>query len=251
MVLPLRRIRKHVFLETDGGLWILDTGSNRNIGDRPTVRMNGREYPALREYAGLTAESLNTYVGVPLKGIVGHDLMGGYDWIWRLAREEAEFSETPLAVDGARVPYQDWHSLPLVRASISGREYLWVFDTGAPISYLQDPVLRQTFPYEGVYNDFFPAGVGRFSTQTARVPFVIGGVTIPMRTGTLPANVEPFITKTGAIGIIGNEVLVGREVGYFPRRHELVLGRGVSAHVGSRGTGSGTPIALGQRAGRG
>jgi len=76
----------------------------------------------------------------------------------------------------------------------------------------------------GAVPGLLPGGVGWFDTHTNVVPFMVGGLTIPMRTGTLPKHVEPFVKAVGAEGIIGNEVFVNRRVGWFPRRHQLVLG---------------------------
>lgn len=216
--------RRHVFADIDGRRWLVDTGSDRCVSDQPSLTFEGRQYPAFPEYGGLTVQRLNEFVGVRHDGLLGNAVLNQFDWDIRLALQQAEYSDRYLAVPGTVVPFRDWHTLPLVEAEVDGHRGTWVFDTGAPVCYWQDPARRQTYPDAGPYRDFFPGGVGWFDTHTNVVPFTVGGLTIPVRTGTLPKHVEPFVKAVGAEGIIGNEVFVNRRVGWFPRRHQLVLG---------------------------
>jgi hypothetical protein len=55
------------------------------------------------------------------------------------------------------------------------------------------------------------------------VPVALGEVNYTLRCGTLPALLGMTLMMAGTAGIVGNAVLTGRTVGYFPRRCVLVL----------------------------
>ena len=95
------------------------------------------------------------------------------------------------------------------------------FDTGAQISYFQGDSLSK-FPAEGTVQDFYPV-IGEFSTDTFRIPIKIGRAQYPLRCGQLPTLLGMSLMLAGTQGIIGNELLQGRVVGYFPRRRWLIL----------------------------
>jgi hypothetical protein len=96
------------------------------------------------------------------------------------------------------------------------------FDTGAQISYFQHEALA-SFPGAGRLKDFYP-GFGEFETDTHDVEVTLGGTECHLRFGRLPDFVGMTLLMAGAGGIVGNEVVKNRRVGYFPRRHLLVLG---------------------------
>ena len=99
---------------------------------------------------------------------------------------------------------------------------LWLLDTGAQISYFQDDSLTD-FPSAGSVTDFYP-GVGQFQTDTHQVAVSLGGVAFTLRCGTLPGSLGEDLMKIAGIdGIVGNQILCNRIVGYFPRRHSLAF----------------------------
>jgi hypothetical protein len=70
--------------------------------------------------------------------------------------------------------------------------------------------------------DFYP-GFGQFDTTTYNVDVSLGGVPFTLRCGALPDPVAAALMKANTQGIIGNQILAGRMVGYFPRRRLLVI----------------------------
>ena len=95
------------------------------------------------------------------------------------------------------------------------------FDTGAQVSYLRADQLAG-FPDAGPLRDFYH-GFGEFETETRTVECVIAGVGCRLRCGQLPPLLAASLGLAGTAGIIGNELLEGRAVGYFPRRRILVI----------------------------
>jgi hypothetical protein len=111
--------------------------------------------------------------------------------------------------------------IPILSAIINGKEYRMFFDTGDQISYFQDDALK-TFPPAGQMTDYYP-GVGQFQTDTYNVKFFIGGIYFVLRCGCLPDLLGMTLMMADTKGIIGNQILHDRVVGYFPRRKELVF----------------------------
>ena len=71
--------------------------------------------------------------------------------------------------------------------------------------------------------DFYPI-FGEFTTDTYRAPLQVGQTQHQLRCGQLPTVLGLTLMVAGTKGIVGNELLNGRRVGYFPRRHVLMLG---------------------------
>jgi hypothetical protein len=113
-------------------------------------------------------------------------------------------------------------SLPLglvhVEATVGAKAHRMIFDTGAAISYFDHPT-REHFPHAGDYTDFYP-NVGQFRTDTRWVPVSLGNTPLKLRCGSLKA----LWGDRMQMGIVGNEILVDRAVGYFPMRGSMVLG---------------------------
>jgi hypothetical protein len=96
-----------------------------------------------------------------------------------------------------------------------------VFDTGAQISFLQYESLGN-FPAMGAVTDFYPL-FGGFQTETHLVSVTLGTVRYELRCGALPDSIGMRLTGLGIEGIIGNDIMRDRILGYFPRRNALVL----------------------------
>jgi hypothetical protein len=96
-----------------------------------------------------------------------------------------------------------------------GRTTGLFFDTGAQISYFQDESLS-TYPSAGELTDFYP-GFGQFQTDTYNVPIRIGSEQFTIRCGKLPGLLGMSLAMADVQGILGNQILLDRRVGYFPR----------------------------------
>jgi hypothetical protein len=86
------------------------------------------------------------------------------------------------------------------------------------------------YPAAGRVTDFYP-GFGSFSTDTFVTPFQFGRTHCTLRCGRLPTVLGMTLMLAEAEGIVAHELLLGRRVGYFPRRRLLVLFR--TSQIGS------------------
>lgn len=219
--LPLRLRDGHVFTELDGGSWLLDTGAPTSFGNGGELSIAGESFRLGENYLGLTSTTLSSFVGVPCAGLLGADVLGRFDLLFDAVRSTLGLSTGELEHRGQTVPLEQFMGIPILAARIGGEDHRMFFDTGAQISYFQDDSLSD-FPGAGSVTDFYP-GVGQFQTDTHQVEVTLGGISFTLRCGTLPGLLGATLMMAGVRGIVGNQILVDRKIGYFPRRRRLVI----------------------------
>jgi hypothetical protein len=219
--LPLIFNHGHLFVELEGHLWLFDTGAPTSFGAADSLLMGNEQFSLSSNYFGLTAETLSQYVGVECSGLLGADVLGRFDHILDTTGGRLTISTTELSHDGQRVNLDEFMGIPIVTTRIGGSDYRMFFDTGAQISYFQEESLTD-FPQAGSVTDFYP-GVGQFQTDTHEVPITLGDISFLLRCGCLPGLLGATLMMADTQGIIGNQVLIDRVVGFFPRRCILCL----------------------------
>src|SRR5690606_35954326 len=184
------------------------------------ITVAGEQFSLADDYVGLDADSLSSLTGVRCAGLLGADVLGRFDHILNVQSGTLTISQNELTHDGHPVELTEFMGIPIIDARMGEEACRMIFDTGAQISYFQGDSLV-SFPEAGVVTDFYP-GVGEFETQTHSVPVVIGEVSLSVRCGRLPELLGLTLMMAGTQGIVGNEILLDRVVGYFPRRRVMV-----------------------------
>ncbi|HMM54212.1 MAG TPA: hypothetical protein PKC23_04230 [Candidatus Desulfobacillus sp.] len=221
-ILPLRYRDGHVFVELAGEAWLLDTGAPESFGASRGLTIAGQAFEPGESYLGLDAAGLSELTGTPCAGLLGADVLGCFDHVFDLDAGRLEVSKSELALRGRNVALEEFMGIPIVTARIGQGEHRMFFDTGAQYSYFQGDALDE-HPDAGAVEDFYP-GLGRFRTETRRVPLSLGGATLELRCGRLPELIGLTLMMASVDGIVGNAVLHGRSVGYFPRRRRMSMG---------------------------
>ncbi len=218
--LPLHFRSGHLFVEQDGELWLLDTGAPCGFGHTGAISFAGESFSLASDYHGLDAEALSRFTDVRCVGLLGADVLGRFDHILDVPNGTLVVSPDELMHDGHRVELTEFMGIPILDARAGDEACRMFFDTGAQFSYFQDSL--ESFPRAGMVTDFYP-GVGHFDTQTHSVPAVIGGMSLSLRCGRLPELLGLTLMMAGTRGIVRNEILGDRRVGYFPRRRVMVV----------------------------
>ena len=206
----------HLFAEINHQNWLIDTGSPATFGNSDSVTIGDQEFLAASDYMGLTAAELSKSVKTEMQGLIGTDVLNQFDWIFDIANGKVVVSTDALEVDGDSLPIQTVMGVPMIKVEICDRTHHMFFDTGAQVSYLQSDD-RESFPDAGMIEDFYP-GFGEFESTTHHIPAKIGNLEFTLRCGRLPELLGLTLMAAGTTGIVGNEVMTNREVGYFPRR---------------------------------
>jgi hypothetical protein len=217
---PLILQEEHLYLQSESGLWLFDTGAPTSFGSDSLV-LAGERFEPPGGFMGLSVETLRVYTEVECQGLLGADIIGKFDCVIDVPGETVEMSADLLELEGTSVPLGQFMGIPLMSATVQEREFQMVLDTGASISYLDDANVA-TFSHVGSETDFFPV-IGRFQVETHAVEFGIGGNAYTLRCGTLPSLLNITLQMAGAQGIIGNEIFAAGPVGYFPRRKLLAI----------------------------
>ena len=220
-LIPLQIRDGHLFVQIEDGLFLLDTGAPSSFASCAALTIAGRRFSLGGSYMGLTPETLSSFVGVQTAGLLGADVLGEFDVMIDALSSSVTFSTDELHFDGEVVPLDAFMGIPIISTLIGTASYRMFFDTGAQISYLQDKSLS-IYPSAGPVTDFYP-GVGQFQTETHTFSVRVGTIPFEVRCGSLPGLLGMTLMMAGTQGILGNQILHGRRVGYFPRRKILVL----------------------------
>lgn len=219
--IPLHFREGHLFCEFGQEFWLLDTGAPTSFGTQLSFSIAGKEFLLKNNYLGLTAATLSRFVSVECFGLLGADILGAFDLIFDVPNGTLVVSRGELEFRGQTIILDSFMGIPILTAQILGTNHRMFFDTGAQISYWQNESLIK-FPFAGEVIDFYP-GVGQFQTDTYLVELALGKDIFTVRCGNLPGLLGMTLMVTDITGIVGNEILSYRPVGYFPRRMKMIL----------------------------
>ena len=218
---PLIFEKGHVFIEINGNLWVFDTGSPLSFGTPDELSIMNNNYHLATNFMGLTVEKLNEYIGVQCVGLLGVDVINNFDHIIDIAGGTITISTEELEHSGKEVKIPSFMGIPIIEINFMDKKYQMIFDTGAQVSYFQNDAIKSC-PYIETMTDFYPL-VGEFKTEIYRVDIIIAEEKYEIRCGKLPGLLGVLLTQPSVQGIIGNEILLNKKVGYFPRRELMIL----------------------------
>jgi len=215
----------HLFLEVDGGLWLVDTGATDSFGAAREIRLVETNHVLQDSYGGLTPGRLSAYVSEDCAGLLGVDILNQYDFVLDLTSGTAEVFSNDADLEGHDIPLEVIQGAPILTVRVRGADTKVIFDTGAQVSYLPASLL-DGFPRAGTVTDFYNPH-GTFPMELRTVDLEVGPLPFRVRCGAVGAipggDVGRILAAARVEGILGNEVLEGRRAGYFPRRRLLVL----------------------------
>lgn len=221
VTLPIIFNKGHIFINVDDRLWLLDTGAPTSFGDSPEIKLDSRFSRLHRDCMGLSTKTLSQFTGVDCEGLLGADVLSQFDHIIDIPSGIITISTENLEHPGQVLHLSKFMGIPILSARISGNDCKMFFDTGAQLSYFQEDSIMD-FPTSGSVTDFYP-GVGQFETKTHLVQVNLGDSAFTLRCGILPDLLGATLMMSDTVGIIGNQLLIDRAVGYFPRRGKLSL----------------------------
>ncbi|SFV77428.1 hypothetical protein MNB_SUP05-10-382 [hydrothermal vent metagenome] len=217
----LTLIESHLYVRLFGEDWLLDTGAPSSFGAIDSIVINNQTFELLDDYLGLDAEQLSELTKNKVFGLIGVDILNQFYVVMDLANEKIVFSNKTVAMDGNTLGMNDFMGIPIIKVGIDGADKSMFFDTGAQISYWNDEGLKSYQPID-VMNDFYP-GFGEFQTNVYIANMALGNEEFSIRCGVLPSMLALSLSMGGTEGIIGNELLKDRVVGYFPKKGQLVI----------------------------
>jgi hypothetical protein len=218
---PLLFEKGHIFVKIEEAVWLIDTGAPVSFGNTDSIIFCNKQFVINKDFHGFIVENVSQFVGVPCAGIIGVDVLNHFDIVFNVTMKTLVVSVDKLTVAGESVNVSEIMGIPIVPVQIEGKECRMIFDTGAQISYFQSDTLTQ-FPSAGVFEDFHLT-IGKYKTETYNVPITLCSLPTTIRCGFLPDSIDETLKSALVQGIIGNEILHNRIVGYFPRRKMMAL----------------------------
>jgi hypothetical protein len=217
----LKFINSHLVITLDNHDWMLDTGAPNSFGDISAITIGDNTFAISEDYMGVNAVMVTELIGHTIAGIVGVDILNKFDVIFDIPQGQVIFSEEKLELDGNVLAIDLFMGIPLIQSVICDIPQRMFFDTGAQISYFQGDTLKN-FPTAGIMKDFYPV-FGEFTTETYLVDVALNHRFHTLRCGSLPDILGAMVQMGNSSGIIGNEIMLNRQIGYFPRRLEMVI----------------------------
>jgi len=227
MVLKVNFDRNHLFVDLGNRLWVHDTGCPVSFGNQQIdPRLSGMTRQQLT-FDGKTvdAATISKFTGVTVAGLIGTDILNKCDQLIDLRTNCMELTlgeqlTPPAGTTGLGMELLNG-TTPCLWATVGGQTGRYIFDTGAKLSYLVGPKPGDATP--GTLTDDFWIPIGEFQTQTYHAHVRLNGFETALRFGTPPLALAEKLKGINVQGILGNELLIGRLSGYFPRIGLLYL----------------------------
>ena len=216
----------HIVVNTGQDSLLLDTGSPVSMGTSETIHFCDRSFAVHKgNYMGTDIHWLAERVGCDLSGLVGSDILAGFDVLIDPEKQEVTFSEEPMKCNGTEEQVELFMGIPVIEVMVGDTTVRAFFDTGAKLSYL-NPEITASYEPLGEEGDFHPT-MGEFTAPVFCVPVTIAGQRVDLRCGNLPGPLQTRLMIANTSGIIGTEILSSYRVCLSYLRQKLILiGRG-------------------------
>lgn len=216
---PLTFHDGHPIARIGGRSFFLDTGCPGSLGEGGAVELLGRRFPLRgpQGFGGFTLEAVRRLAG-PVDGLLGMDVLRAFRVAFDAAAGTLTLDTEPSADPRGALPVRllPGGNAPVLEGVHRGRTVQVVFDTGAWLSYLVGvppadlPVLREA-------RDENPQ-IGAFTTEVREDDLALGGRTLRVPFGRLPAAGEVHLILMGVDWVVGLDLLqAGRVVLDVPR----------------------------------
>ncbi|WP_163936200.1 hypothetical protein [Paraferrimonas sp. SM1919] len=223
MYLPLLLNDGRMYLNIEGQLWLIDTGSAVSFSNNRKLVLAGESFELEEHYLGFDIEILNGQLSLACEGLLGTDIINRFDWIFDLKNQQARFSRSELPLLQNQIKADFSFQCPIINIEMLGQSQPMFFDTGSQFSYHLERDITQC-QQNGKLHDYSPA-VGYFNSDSFIVDVDVLGIKRGEIMGFLPetsplcSNLKPFKVK----GILGNKTITEHTLGYHPSRQIISL----------------------------
>lgn len=197
--------RDLVYIDTDTGRALIDTGSPCSFGVVPHIDIQGNRFPLATIDL---MRDIQKYLGKDIITIVGMDILASFDLILQYDSTFQGFrvtlSREVLALQQRDLALKTVMGVPVLPVTIGGEAMQLCLDTGSTMTYLRRELICGKVPV-GKYADFHPL-LGDFITPTYHVQIELQGHTCTVLAGSLPESLASSLPNS-IKGVIGTDVL--------------------------------------------
>ncbi|MBF2756020.1 MAG: hypothetical protein ISN29_12320 [Gammaproteobacteria bacterium AqS3] len=222
----------HIVLVDGDRRLLIDTGSPISIAETEEFEFAGETHPAHTDFLGMTIAQLSRQIGTDLNALVGTDVLQYWEVLIDMSAGRIGLDRQPidldLHLDAVETEMTMPMAAPVLQVRVGGASIPAFFDTGAPVSYAPERLVRGLDAI-GEAEDFYPV-IGDFSTPLYDVEVALGPERWSIRMGVLPEAVRALLSLSGTDCILGTSLL---------QTHRALLGfpRGRIAFQGCGGQG--------------
>jgi hypothetical protein len=199
---------------------LLDTGAPSSFGQGLTGVPGVPADPPDTMAEGLTIDWLTGHIHHPFDGLIGAEVLCSNTLTIDPVERTLELSQTQVS-EGEGVPIRDMMNVPVFDGVIAGHTLPVIFDTGAPLGFASQELVRGQAPI-GRMAEFYPM-FGPFVTNVYKLPLEIGDKRKVLRFGTFPDKIEQLHAQARAPVLIGLELLDHYRISVGLREQRLLL----------------------------
>jgi hypothetical protein len=227
MILKVNFDRNHLFVDLGNAPWVHDTGCPVSFGNQPIdSRLSGLTRQQLTiDGKTVDAATISRFTGVTVAGLIGTDILNKYDQLIDLRTNGMELTlgeQLTPPVETTAIGMELLNgTTPCLQATVGGQTGRYIFDTGAKLSYYVGS--KPADANSCTPTDDFWIPIGEFQTSTYHSQVTLNGFETTLRFGIPPLKLAEKLKGINVQGILGNELLISRLSGFFPRSGMLYL----------------------------
>jgi hypothetical protein len=186
---PYTNHKGHIIATVDDQRVLIDTGAPATV---------------TTDYLGVSLDEIRKLVGIDFDVLMGMDVL--QECTMELTSDTIDLdAAVPDEADSVGVEMNEEAFVPCITAKVNGRLRTMLLDTGAPVSYLREPLLGKVATQRTV-EDFYPL-LGTFETTTYKHAVTVGDKFMELYLGALPVTACPILDALGVDGILGTDML--------------------------------------------
>tara|TARA_B100001250_G_scaffold11370_1_gene9878 strand:+ start:14122 stop:14814 length:693 start_codon:yes stop_codon:yes gene_type:complete len=226
MTYEIETIDNHIIFKENNLRLLLDTGSPISISNHSSISVFSKTINPHRNIMGHTSiNDINQSIrNANIDALIGADILNKISLSISLSNKLMELKPVINHNQYDSFPLSTFMGIPMIVATINGKEAKLFLDTGAKISYLNSNSI-QVKNIIRVAEDFYP-GFGNFETNIYQHQIKLFNQIKKYDFGTLPESLETSLSMLGTNGIIGNNILMNFDLVLDNPKNQILIKNG-------------------------
>ena len=200
---------KHIIIESNSSLLLIDTGSPYSFQKDGIIKIGEQNFNVPKGLMGIDSHYLTEKVGIHISGLIGMDLLKHFS-VWFnspqfgnviLFCEKDDITGQPLSDS------MNFMGCPTVKLGVNHQEGSFLFDSGAPVSYISSRFIQDVSPCGKTY-DFSPLiQKEQYEVDLFYLKSNLNQYGFNIQFAQMPAELEMMLSKCRIDGIIGFDLI--------------------------------------------
>ena len=215
---------KHILIESNNSRLLIDTGSPYSFQKDGIIKIGKQDFNVPKDLMGLDSNYLTEKVGINISGLIGMDIMNHFS-VWFNSPQFGNFilfSEKDDATGQPLSNSMNFMGCPTVTLGANHQEGIFLFDSGAPVSYISSRFVQNVSPCGTTY-DFSPLIQSeRYEVNLFYLESNLNQFRFNTQFAQMPPELEMILSSYRVDGIIGFDLIdhfrliVSRGILYLP-----------------------------------